>query len=65
MPIFKPKNTKKILIPQNSVITLDNKHTELMIEFNDNESVKIPDLILKKNELLKNAKFSVFTIMKQ
>ena len=53
MPIFKPKNTKKILIPQNNVITLDTKHTELMIEFNDNETVKIPELILKRNELLK------------
>jgi hypothetical protein len=53
MPIFKPKNTKKILIPQNNVITLDNKHTELLQEFNDNECVKIPVLILKKKELLK------------
>jgi hypothetical protein len=53
MPIFKPKNTKKILIPQNSVITLDNKHTELLQEFNDDEAFKIPDLIIKKNQLIK------------
>lgn len=53
MPIFKPKNTKKILIPQNSVTTLDNKHTELLQEFNDDETVKIPELLKKKNHLIK------------
>jgi len=42
MPIFKPKNTKKIVVSNNSNITLDSKHSELIKQFDHDVKYKIP-----------------------
>lgn len=52
MPIFKPKNTKKIVVNQNSIVTLDGKHTEMVEMFENDENVVIPKLISEKKQLL-------------
>ena len=54
MPIFKPKNTKKIVVNQNSIVTLDGKHTEMIEMFENDENVVLPKLILEKKQLLLN-----------
>ena len=51
MPIFKPKNAKKIVICKNSIVTLDGKHTEIVEEFQNNEHNVLPTLITEKKEL--------------
>ena len=52
MPIFKPKNTKKIVVNQNSIVTLDGKHTEMVERFENDENIVIPKLISEKKQLL-------------
>jgi hypothetical protein len=52
MPIFKPKNTKKIVVNQNSIVTLDGKHTEMVEKFENDENIVIPKLISEKKQLL-------------
>ena len=42
MPNFKPKTNKKIISDSKSLITLDNKHNELLNKFNKNETELIP-----------------------
>jgi len=42
MPTFKPKNTKKILVPKNTNTTLDCKHNEFLDEFKNNKNKKVP-----------------------
>jgi hypothetical protein len=57
MTIFKSKNTKKILI-NNCTITIDNKHNELLTNF-DNDELIIPKLKEERDKLkifLKNEK---------
>ena len=44
MPNFKPKTKKKIKGFSKKSLTLDNKHTEKMKEFQNNKNVKIPKL---------------------
>jgi len=56
MTIFKPKNTKKCIINKNTVITLDNKHTEKMQEFKNDNEITIPKLIFNKKELINKLK---------
>jgi hypothetical protein len=51
MPNFKPKAKKKIKMNKNTLITLDNKHNEKMTAFNEIESLLIPKLQKKKEEL--------------
>jgi hypothetical protein len=51
MPIFKPKNTKKIVVSNNSIITLDSKHSELIKQFDDELNVSIPNLKSEKFEI--------------
>jgi|TARA_B110000483_G_C18175912_1_gene535080 hypothetical protein len=52
MPNFKPKAKKKIKIKENSIVTVDNKHQEMMNKFENDEKKIIPKL--KKNiKLLK------------
>ncbi len=42
MPNFKPKTNKKIISDSKSLVTLDNKHNELLNKFNKNETELIP-----------------------
>ena len=51
MPIFKPKNTKKIAVNQNSIVTLDGKHTEMIETFENDENIIIPKLNNEKKQL--------------
>jgi len=55
MPSFKPKTTKKIVVEKNSTITLDNKHNELLKEFEDNDLYFLPK-IKKEIQFLKKEK---------
>ena len=55
MPSFKPKTTKKIIVEKNSTITLDNKHNELLKEFEDNDLYFLPKL-KKEIQYLKKEK---------
>ena len=62
MPNFKPKTNKKIISDSKSLITLDNKHNELLEKFNKDEVEVIPILKNKINELknkLKNEKLNI------
>jgi hypothetical protein len=52
MTIFKPKNTKKIFVNQNSIVTLDGKHTELIDEFDKQQHETIPKLKQERNEII-------------
>ena len=56
MPNFKPKAKKKFKINKKSTMTLDSKHNEKMLLFENIKDVQIPELIAKKNELKKNLK---------
>ena len=56
MPNFKPKATKKILVNKNSIVTLDNKHDELMTKYTTEETKTIPELKLKYKKLKQNLK---------
>ena len=51
MPIFKPKNTKKIAVNQNSIVTLDGKHNEMIETFENDENIIIPKLNNEKKQL--------------
>tara|TARA_B110001450_G_scaffold255703_2_gene283957 strand:- start:16972 stop:18093 length:1122 start_codon:yes stop_codon:yes gene_type:complete len=57
MPMFKPKNTKKIIITDKTNTTLDTKHKEIMDKFKEYDTSEIPKLKLQikkeKNNLLK------------
>jgi hypothetical protein len=67
MPNFKPKSKKKIKIKENSIVTVDNKHQEMINKFENNEKKKIPQLnknikLLKKKinkEISLNEKFDL------
>tara|TARA_B100001250_G_C19706420_1_gene747156 strand:- start:23 stop:1135 length:1113 start_codon:yes stop_codon:yes gene_type:complete len=51
MPNFKPKTKKKIKGSSKKSLTLDNKHTEKMIEFDNNKNIEIPKLKEKIKEI--------------
>ena len=51
MPNFKPKTKKKIKGSSKKSLTLDNKHTEKMKEFQNNKNVKIPKFKEKIKEI--------------
>ena len=57
MTIFKSKNTKKILL-NNNIVTLDNKHNELLNTF-DNEEMIIPKLKEERLELKKQLEIEI------
>lgn len=62
MPIFKPKNTKKIVVFNNSIVTLDTKHSELINKFEHELNVNVPNLKKEKleiNNLLENEQLSI------
>ena len=52
MPVFKPKNTKKIIMPKKSIITLDSKHKEIIDEIDNNKNVILPELVNQKKDIL-------------
>ena len=48
MPSFKPKTNKKIMVDENSTVTLDGKHSEKISEFSsDDERIKLLSKELK------------------
>ena len=51
MPSFKHKTNKKIYVDKKRIMTLDGVHRELQLEFNLINSVTLPDLINRKNEM--------------
>jgi len=51
MPGFKPKANKKIALSRKSVVTLDGKHNEKMLEFANIEEEVIPALKKEREEL--------------
>lgn len=53
MPAFKPKATKKIICSTKTTVTVDNKHQEMMNNFNNIENNLIPSLEKEKQELKK------------
>jgi hypothetical protein len=53
MPSFKHKTNKKILVDKKRIMTLDSVHRELQAEFNLIKSDVLPDLLRKKNEIMK------------
>ena len=56
MPNFKPKATKQIKMDKLSIITLDNKHNEMLKNFNDIDNIKIPDIEKNIQNLKKQLK---------
>jgi hypothetical protein len=53
MPSFKHKTNKKIYVDKKRIMTLDGVHRELQLEFNLINNITLPDLINRKNEILK------------
>ena len=48
MPSFKHKTNKKILLNENSIVTIDSKHKEINQNFNDIKNNHLPELRSKK-----------------
>ena len=51
MPSFKPKVKKKIVINEKSMVTLDNKHNEILENISKNENEELPSLIKRRKFL--------------
>ena len=62
MPTFKPKNSKNIQVSQNSIVTLDGKHNQILERLNDNIKLKIPKLEEQKNTIKKKLKSKALSI---
>ena len=56
MPAFKPKATKKIICSAKTTVTVDNKHQEMMNNFNEIETTLIPQLEKEKSQIKKQIK---------
>ena len=54
MPNFKPKSNKKIKYNNKKAVTLDSKHKEFLNEFYKDEIDKIPELKMKKHQLIEH-----------
>ena len=63
MPNFKPKTNKKIVSDSKKLVTLDNKHNELLNKFNKNELETIPNLKNKINDLKHKLRSEKMTIV--
>ena len=48
MPSFKHKTTKKIVLDEKKITTLDSKHKEIESEFSHNKNDVLPNLRAKK-----------------
>ena len=53
MPSFKPKNSKNICVSQNSIVTLDGKHHQILDKLDENKKKKLPELEKKQEEIRK------------
>ena len=51
MPSFKPKNNKKICVSQQSIVTLDGKHNQIISKIDDEVETSLPFLKKKKEEI--------------
>lgn len=51
MPSFKYKTNKNITVDQKKIVTLDNRHREMLQHFNDIMTIIIPGLQQEKSEL--------------
>ena len=56
MPVFKPKNNKKVILIKKPNITLDSKHKEIMDSFKNELIEVLPKLDAEKKELLNTLK---------
>ena len=56
MPNFKPKSNKKIKFNKKSSITLDTKHKEFLNDFSKDESDRIPELKIERQEVKQKLK---------
>jgi len=56
MPNFKPKSKKKIRKFSKKNITLDNKHKEIIKEFENNKNIIIPKLLIDIKNIKKKKK---------
>ena len=65
MPNFKPKSKKKIRKFSKKNITLDNKHKEIIKEFENNKNVIIPKLLIDIKSIKKNMKNEKMKIEKK
>ena len=65
MPLFKPKNSKKLVINEKNNITLDGKHKEYLNEFYKDENILIPQYLNEKNELENELNQANLSIEKQ
>jgi hypothetical protein len=54
MPIFKPKPNKKLKFNKKQSITLDATHRDFLNEFGKDDSIIIPELKIKKQQLQDN-----------
>ena len=52
MPLFKPKNIKKIMVSKNTITTLDTKHKEI-IESIHNDKTSILPLLLNERKIIR------------
>ena len=52
MPNFKPKSSKKFIINKGSNNSLDNKHENILNDFNKEEKDDIPELLEKRKKLI-------------
>lgn len=62
MPIFKPKNTKKIEISKKTSTTLDGKHKEIIESIKTEQAELLPTLKQQKKELYNKLHNTVTTI---
>ena len=65
MPIFKPKNTKKIIHSKKNITTLDSKHKEITDIINKDKDETLPSLLNEKNALKQKMKNVNLTIDEQ
>ena len=65
MPNFKPKSKKKIRRFSKKNITLDNKHKEIIKEFENNKNVIITKLLIDIKTIKKKMKIGKIEIEKK
>jgi hypothetical protein len=51
MPLFKPKNSKKIVVSEKASTTLDSKHRQILEGISHDEEVTLPALAEEKEEI--------------
>jgi hypothetical protein len=64
MPSFKPKTNKTLIVDTQKTVTLDNKHNEIIENFQSDEQVEIPKLkhkIKSLKKVLKTKKLALST----